>query len=420
MRLWIALTTLTMAICMSLVLYMLLPPTKLVFAAGSQGGAYALMAQRYKDILARDNIDVEIIYTHGSIDNAKLISTGQVDATLLQAGILTLPETAEAIGGVFFEPMIFLIRKGAPIPKNPALWQGLRISSGQGGSGTAAAFVDFQHAVGLPKEANSHVNLDSAGAISALKDGRIDLAFFVTSIEAPYLANAFGSDAIEILRLSYVEAISRQLEYADIVTVPSGAISLDPVQPTSPREVMALKARLVIDPYLHPALINRLTMAAKELHGNRDILTNRGAFPSSEGMGLPVNSIARQLIQEGPSTWHNLLPYWMAAQLNRVLLLTLPILLFLVPMLRILPLIYSYFRGWQVWQYYGDIRLIEAELDRHRSTEQLSDMDQELDMLDGKITRLKLPPPYRQAAYHARMHIDLVRKRIRHQQDQQT
>ncbi len=419
MRLWIALTTLTMAVCMSLVLYMLLPPTKLVFAAGTPGGAYALMAQRYKDILSRDNIDVEIVYTQGSMDNAMLMSSGHVDATLLQAGILTLPETAEAIGGVFFEPMIFLVRKGSGIPPNPALWQGLRMSSGQDGSGTAAAFVDFQHAVGLAQDANTHVNLGYAEAISALKEGRIDLAFFVTSIEAPYLTKAFGSMDLEILELSYVEAISRQLEYADIVTVPSGAISLNPVQPSAPREVMALKARLVIDPYLHPALVNRLTMAAKELHGNRDILTNRGAFPAAEGMGLPVNSIARQLIQEGPSTWHNLLPYWMAAQLNRVLLLTLPILLLLVPMLRILPLIYSYFRGWQVWQYYGDIRLIEAELDKHRTAEQLADMDQELDMLDSKITRLKLPAPYRQAAYHARMHIDLVRKRIRHQQNQQ-
>lgn len=413
MRIWIALTTLTFAISLTLILFLLLPPKTLVLAAGPQGGAYAQIARRYAHILARDGIILERLHTNGSAENAELLEDGKVDAALLQAGIQVPHGTAEAIGGIFYEPMLFLAHKSNTIPSNPSLWRGLRIASGSAGSGTAAAFVDFQQAVGLDPEKNIQVSLAYADAIGALENGEIDIGVFVTTIDAPYLTRAYASDSISFLNLTNTEAISRRLEYADVATIPSGAVSLSPVRPSSPQNVLALQARLVISPDLHPAMINRLTMAAKELHAKRDIITSRGAFPTIEGTGMPVNNIARQLIQEGPSAWHNLLPFWMAAQVNRALLLILPILLFLVPLFRLVPMIYSYFRGWQVWQHYPQIRSIEDELGFQTETQNLSEMDQQLEVVDQKISQLKLPAAYRQAAYDARLHIELVRKRIK-------
>lgn len=412
MRVWITLTTLILALCAVLVVLVLLPPKTLSLAAGARGGAYALMAERYRDILARDGIAVEILYTNGSVDNAELLRTGAVDAAFLQAGIGLPAGTAEAIGGVFYEPMIFLARKDHQLPPNPALWQGLQIARGTSGSGTAAAFADFRTAVGLTDEANRELDLGMAQSIFALKAGGIDLAFLVSSTEAPYLAQAFDSEEITILPLAHTQAIARQLDYADIVDIPVGAISLNPLKPTETQHMLALKAQLAIVPKLHPALVNRLTMAAKELHAGRDIFSDRGAFPSAEGIGMPQNSMARQLIEVGPSSWHSLLPYWMAAQVNRLLLLLLPILLVLLPLLRIVPAIYSYFRGWQVWKHYGQIREIEAKVSDSANAKELKRLAKALEGVDQKITQLRLPPAYRQTAYHARMHIDLVRKRI--------
>jgi TRAP-type uncharacterized transport system substrate-binding protein len=418
MRLWIFITTLSLAFCVSMVLYLLLPPDRLKLAAGTQGGAYTLMAERYQKILARDGIDVQIVHTNGSVDNAELISKGLVDAAFLQAGVGVADGTAEAIGGVFYEPMIFLAHSGHDIPTNPALWRDLTIAAGKRGSGTAVAFADFQNAVGMEQNANTLVDLGFSQAIFALRAGEIDMAFFVSSIEAPYLRQAFGYEDIDILRLSYTDAIARHLDYADLVEVPTGGVSLNPVQPSDARQLLALKAQLVIEPKLHPALVNRLTMAAKELHRGHDVLTPRGTFPEPRGIGIPENNVARQLIEDGPSTWHNLLPYWMAAQVNRVFLLTLPILFLLLPLLRVLPMVYAYFRGWQVWKHYGRIREIEAQMGPMCSAAELAGMSEELDEVDHRISQLKLPPAYRQTAYHARMHIDLVQKRIKHLETQ--
>lgn len=412
MRLWITLTTLTLAVCIAFVVLLLLPANTLSLAAGARGGAYALMAERYRDILARDGIDVDIIYTNGSVDNAELLTLGAVDAAFMQAGVTVPMGKAEAIGGVFYEPMLFLVRANHNIPSNPALWRDLVISRGQIGSGTAAAFADFREAVGVPQGSNKELDLGAAQSIFALQAGGVDLAFLVSSIEAPYLAQAFNADELTLLPLSYTDAIARQLDYVDIIEIPVGAISLDPVRPMETQRLLALKAQLAIDPGLHPALVNRLTMAAKELHAGRDILSERGTFPSAEGIGMPENNVARQLIEAGPSTWHNILPYWMAAQVNRVFLLLLPILFLLVPLMRVVPMIYSYFRGWQVWKHYGQIREIEAQVGETSSAKDLKRLAKSLDAVDDKISQLRLPPAYRQTAYHARMHIDLVHKRI--------
>ncbi|PSL20419.1 TAXI family TRAP transporter solute-binding subunit [Shimia abyssi] len=412
MRMWIGLTTALLVAFVISVFVLLVPPKELTFAAGPQGGAYAAFADRYREILARDDIEVEIIHTNGSGDNARLLASGEADVAILQGGIDVPGGTAEAIGGIFFEPMMFMVRTAENIPKNPAHWRNLRITSGTPGSGTAAAFEDFQQAVGLDPERNFHLGLPYSEAIDALLQGDVHVAAFITTVDSPYLEQAYASPEISLLPLDYVDAISRRLSYATVTTVPSGAISLHPVIPARPLEVLALEARLAIEPDLHPALINRLTLAAKELHTQRDIITERDTFPTVDGTDMDINTVARQLIEVGPSTWNQWLPYWLAAQLNRMLLLILPVLLIFVPLFRILPSLYAYFMGWRVWQHYPQIRDIEDDLERQQDDENLMEMDRELVEMDERISRLRLPAAYRQAAYQARLHIDLVRSRI--------
>ena len=400
------------AVAIALSLKSLHPPQHLTLAAGPKDGGYSQIAEGYVDILARDGITVEIVHTAGSVQNALLLSDGSVDAAILQGGIAVDNPTVEAIGAIFYEPMSFLARRDRDVPLNPALWQGLRITSGTPGSGTAAAYSDFQTAIGLSPDANTHLSLDYENALAQLADGSVDIAVFVAPVNAPYLVRNFGQIWVEFLDLEHVEAIARRLEYARTVNLPDGAISLRPVLPPKARRIIALEARLAVTEDLHPALANRLAMAAIELHGVRGLLSDPDTFPSVEGVELPVNSIAQKLILEGQSVWHEYLPYWMAAQVNRMLLLLLPILFILLPLLRILPAAYSYVMGWRVWQYYPEIRRIEEELDSQQEDATLALMDQRLDELEERLARLRLPAAYRQSSYNARIHIALVRNRI--------
>ncbi|WP_282169869.1 TAXI family TRAP transporter solute-binding subunit [Ruegeria atlantica] len=388
------------------------PPGSMMLAAGPEGGAYETVARDYAEILARDDIQLEILDTAGSVENAELLSAGDVDAAFLQGGIRVDPKKAEAVGAAFFEPIIFLVNEGATIPKNPALWTGLRINSGAPGSGTAAAFRDFEKAVGLNEGDNTHFSIPYAKAAAALLDGDLDIAVYVAPIEAPYLKAAYAEPGLRVLALDHVQAISRRLEYATVVTVPAGGMSLDPVLPPRPVELIAIEARLVVRPDLHPALINRLTMAAIELHSARGIIADPGAFPNLEGAGMTINNTARQLIVEGPSTWHNWLPYWIAAQINRVLLLLLPFFFIVVPLIRLVPMAYAYAMRWRVWQHYPEIREIEEELANNPGVNELREMQAHLNALDERLATLRLPAAYRQGLYDARLHVELVQKRV--------
>ena len=194
--------------------------------------------------------------------------------------------------------------------------------------------------------------------------------------------------------------------------IPAGGLLLRPVVPPRGRQFIALEARLAIKSGLHPALVNRLTMAALELHRNRGIIADPGSFPNVKGMTLPVNNTARQLIQEGPSTWHDWLPYWVAAQINRVFLLLLPFVFIVVPLLRSFPAAYAFFMRRRVWKHYPEIRVIEDAIAGSPTPEDIEKMRLKLEELDDRLGAMLLPASYRQIQYDARLHIELVQKRI--------
>lgn len=102
MRYWFLGAFFITLFALALILFRLHPPATMTLAAGPVGGAYNEVAQRYREVLARDGITLEIIETAGSAENAQLIANGQVDAAILQGGIAVPNPEVEAIGAIFF------------------------------------------------------------------------------------------------------------------------------------------------------------------------------------------------------------------------------------------------------------------------------------------------------------------------------
>ena len=211
MRIWTLLAALVLGTGLILIFLQLHPPKTLRIAAGPAGGAYDQVAKRYVEQLARDGITLEVIETAGSVENEQLLAERKVDAALLQGGIPVSDPQIEAIGSIFFEPMIFLARSELELPGNPALWRGLKINGGRPGSGTAAAYVDFLAAIELDLLANQTVAIGYDDAISALIADEIDIAVFVAPIDAPYLQRAYGHPDIQFIPLDHSNAIARRL-----------------------------------------------------------------------------------------------------------------------------------------------------------------------------------------------------------------
>lgn len=389
----------------------LLPPRQVSFAVGPEGGGYWRIAERYRTVLARDGISVELIPTEGSVANARIMAEGNADIAILQGGV---PGDGgiEAIAALFMEPIFFFHRRDNEIPSNPADWKGLTMTSGGNGSGTQAAVQSFHDAAGLAWNVNRHLPLGGKEAAETLLNGEADLAIFVAPVAAPYLDPLFGNREIGFARIDYIEALSRRINQSTIVEIPAGSISLAPLVPETDTRMLAMVARLVAQSDLHPALVDRLVEAASEIHSARDAITREGQFPSMRNISLPVDPYARSMISSGPSPLHAYLPYWVVAQINRFVVLLLPVLFLLIPVMRMLPGIYAWRMKSRVYRHYNDIRSIDAELNDGLSAERLRELDRKLTEIDAGIARLKLPLPYRDYAYTARLHVELVRKRI--------
>ncbi len=401
------------------------PPERVRFAAGIEDGGYWRFAERYRDILAEDGISLDLVATAGSVENAALLASGAVDAALLQGGIE--PDVpVETLGSVFIEPLLIFARldtatgdggavapdRPVGIPRNVAEWAGLRIAAGAEGSGTRAATSSLLAAAGLPGADNTLLPLGGADAAGALAAGEADVAVFVAPLSAPYLQPILSDPDVMLLPVAHVVALSRRMAQARIVDVPSGAFSLDPPLPAEDLRLLGLVARIVAEPHLHPAAVDRIVEAAIRVHGPGDVLTSAGTYPSMADAALPQDSYARDLLADGPSVFADILPYWGVAQINRFAILLLPIVFLLLPLLRALPGLYAFRVRSRVFRHYARIRQIETEAARTTDAGHLKDLQTELREIDDEIARLKLPLAYRDYAYNARLHIDLLLSRI--------
>ncbi len=60
------------------------PPDRIVMSTGRKDGAYYLFAQKYRDVLARSGITLEIRTSAGSLENVERVDKVEVDFAFVQ------------------------------------------------------------------------------------------------------------------------------------------------------------------------------------------------------------------------------------------------------------------------------------------------------------------------------------------------
>src|ERR1700731_759848 len=79
--------------CAALVTLRSMPPHRIIMATGPEGDAYYELGERYRAALARENVEVQLVPTAGSVENlTKLLdprsgaSVGLIEGGLTPAG----------------------------------------------------------------------------------------------------------------------------------------------------------------------------------------------------------------------------------------------------------------------------------------------------------------------------------------------
>jgi TRAP-type uncharacterized transport system substrate-binding protein len=374
---------------------------------------YMETARRYRDILARDGVDLVVLATSGSVENIGLLSGRRpaVDLAFIQGG--TVPPDSpgvEALGSVFLEPLWVFAKVEIQVGRLAEL-RGRRIAVGVAGSGTRNLSRQVLEASGL-EAGPAMLDLGGRDAVKALLDGAVDVACFVTAKPLPLLEPLLRAPGVRLLSFSQADAFTRRYPFLTKVVLPSGALDL--AQGIPPRDVtmLAPAASLAASSDLHPAIVDLILEAATKVHGSAQMFAAAGQFPSSHYVDLPLNTDAQRWFRSGPTFLRRNLPFWAATIVER-LLIFLPLVGVAIPALNIA--LHSFQARYErrIHRAYARLRDLEAQARSSDVPEDQVRLLGRLDDLDADVSRLRLPAHQVEHQYHLRMHIEFIRRGLR-------
>jgi uncharacterized protein len=390
------------------------PPDRIVFAAGAQGGAYLEFARRYAEILAKDRVTLEIVETAGAADNLRRLAdtSTPVEVALIQGGVGS-EEGAPglvAIASVFYEPVWLVLRTDLAVDKLYDL-RARRIAIGRDGSGTQILVRQVLRANGLDVARDVDARtIGTDDSFAALRDGTVDAAFFVAARAPAALVDLLAEGKHRLYSFERHAAYRHNFPFLSSITLPSGALDLARDVPNDDTILLAPVAQLVAREDVHPALVQLLIKAAKEVHGPRQIFAPAGAFPTTRYADFALHEDSERLIERGPNFLARYLPFWAAVLVERSLVMLIPFVTLMIPLARIAPPAYRWQVRAKIFAKYKALRRIEAELRAATTPLQRAALLSELDVLQIGAGALKVPAGYADMLFNLRLHIRFVRE----------
>src|SRR5215831_10761566 len=189
-RAWIAGIVLTVAL-VALSAYVMgeSPPRKIVLATGQPGGVYDHFGREYQVRIGRHGLKVQLVNSAGSIDNYHRIINGMADIAFAQSGTYQPADDPDrkvtGLAAIYYEPLWIFTRRGVDLEDRKKDFRARSVAVGPRGSGTEAVAKAIITEQGYDIGSSAIVNMAFADARAVLMEGKLDLAFFVTSYRDP-------------------------------------------------------------------------------------------------------------------------------------------------------------------------------------------------------------------------------------------
>jgi TRAP transporter TAXI family solute receptor len=392
------------------------PPKRIRMATGHPDGAYNAFGEEYRSVLARHGIELELRNTSGSIENLSLLEPGEpgVEAAFVQGGTGGFARSGSlvSLASLYFEPVWVVFREGLAISRLTDL-AGRRVAVGPQGSGTRTIALELLSDNGVGPSDLELSDLTGAEAVSAIQQGALDLLFVVGSAKSTNVRRAVLADGVELLSLARSKAYTRRHRFLSEVVVPEGVIDLERNVPGEDVTLVSPTATLVVREDVHPALMELLLEAATEIHGHGGLLEAPGEFPSPHFVDLPLSKTAKRYFESGPPFLRRTLPFWAATLIDRLLVMLLPLLAFVVPLFRFMPIVYRWRARSRIYRWYKELRPLEDRVRLGLAPEDVGEVLAHLERMESAVKQVSVPWSYMDELYQLRLHIDLVRGEVK-------
>jgi len=392
------------------------PPDEFVISTGAADGAYQLYARRYGELLAREGVRVQMRTSKGSLENLSRLTDPDsgVSVALVQGGVgdPARQPSLVTLAALYYEPLWVFYRGERELTLLTQL-DGRRMAIGPEGSGTRALVRTLLAESKAGDGAGRLLPLGGEAAAEALKAGTVDAAMFVAGADAPYVQGLLRAQGVRLMSFGQAEALSRHFPYLAAVTLPRGVVDIAGDVPPQEVTLVATTAYLVAREDFHPALVAVLLDAVNRVHRGGGVFHHAGDFPAGRDGDFPLSQDAQQYFKSGPPLLQRYLPFWVANLIHRLLILLVPLVAVAIPVVRLFPVVYAWRMRRRVFRWYRELKSVEAEAARVPAPERVRELLARLDAIDEAVGRTRLPLAYSDYAYNMKLHVDLIRTRLR-------
>jgi TRAP transporter TAXI family solute receptor len=391
-----------------------LPPRVMTIAAGNPDGTYFSYAQRYRDLLEKDGITLNIRATSGSVENIELLSdpASGVDVAFVQSGTgdPTTHPNLVSLASLYYEPLWIVV--GEPAPSRFSELAGKRLAAGSEGSGTRAIALQLLADNGIDAAGVTLLPAGPAEGAALLRSGAADAVLQVGAALHPELVRLIGEPGYVLMDFDRAAAYARRHRYLSAIAVPEGMVDLATNIPARTIALLAPTATLAARDDIRSAHVDALLRAADSVHRAGGLFEATGEFPSPDYVDFPLNSDAERFFESGPTFLRRFLPLWVALQVERLWILILPLLTLAIPLLRIAPPLYSWQVRRRIYRWYENLRSLERRGRQATTDEERAAIAAALDALQAEVGNIEVPLSYAESLFHLRLHIEFVKRRV--------
>jgi TRAP-type uncharacterized transport system substrate-binding protein len=391
------------------------PPSNIVISSGPTGSIFQTNAEKYRVILARNHVKLTIVPSHGSMENLQRLDdpSFHVDIGFVQGGVTNDVhfDRLESLGSISYQPLLVFYR-GTGTVETLAELSGKRLAIGTEGSGTRLLALSLLAANGIePGGATTLTNLEAEAASNALLKDAVDAVFLMGDSASPQvMRQLLRSPQIQLMNFAQADGYTRRIRYLNKLEMPRGSIDFGKNLPARDINLIGPTVELLARADLHPAIIDLVLEAAREVHGRASLMQRRGEFPAPLEHDFEISPEALRYYKSGKGFLYRHLPFWIASLVNRILVVIVPAIVLLIPALRVIPTLLRLRVKLRLYRWYRVLLLLDRELLVESPNRE--DFLKRLDEIEKAVNKMKVPASFADQFYGLRGHINFVRQRL--------
>nr|WP_233160768.1 TAXI family TRAP transporter solute-binding subunit [Aquitalea sp. ASV11] len=301
-------------------------------------------------------------------------------------------------------------------------FKGQRLEIGEAGSGTHNLALALLKLNGItPGDGTVLLDTVAGNAVKALLDNQVDALFVMgDSTSTDLLRQLLHTPDIHLFNFAQADAYARRVSYLNKLTLPRGGLDLGKDIPEADTQLIGSTVELIAREGLHPALSDLLLEAAREVHGKPGLFKKAGEFPVLAEHEIRLSPDAQRYYASGKSLLYRTFPFWLAGLVARALAVILPLVLLLIPALKVAPAIYRWRIQSGINRWYRVLFDIEREAVAQRTVPgKQEELLRRLAHVDATVSKIVVPAAFGDLLYELRGHIDFVRSRLQADADAQ-